>query len=103
MSKLFVVIRTHGPAWDRNKPLDDQANFRGHAEYMDALEAEGVIVLGGPLEGTDDAMLVLRASDEDEIRRRLMPDPWGEDMLRLSRIAPWTLRLGRQNLSACSG
>jgi hypothetical protein len=98
MSHLFVVVRTHGPAWDRTKPLDEQANWRGHAEFMDALEAEGVVVLAGPLEGTDDAMMVMRAAAEDEIGTRLAGDPWGQDMLRTSQICRWTLRIGRNRL-----
>jgi uncharacterized protein YciI len=100
MKRLFVVIRTHGPAWDRTRPLDEQTNWRGHAEFMDALEAQGLVVLAGPLEGTDDAMLIMRAADKEEISRRLAADPWGEDMLRTSRIAAWTLRLGHQLVAA---
>jgi len=62
---------------------------------MDALEAEGFVVLGGPLEGTDDALLVIRAGTEDEIVSRLSGDPWtSKDLLRVSRIARWNLRLG---------
>lgn len=98
MGSLFVVIRTHGPSWDRTKPLDEQAGWNAHAEFMDALEAEGVVVLAGPLEGTDDAMMVMSAADEEEIRKRLAADPWREDMLRTALVAPWTLRLGRERL-----
>jgi uncharacterized protein YciI len=103
MEHLFAVVRTHGPAWDRTRLLDEQANWRGHAEFMDALEAEGVVVLAGPLDGTDDAMMVVRATDEEEVRRRLSADPWGEDMLRTSRIVPWTLRIGGQRLAPAPG
>jgi uncharacterized protein YciI len=99
MNELFVVIRTHGPAWDRTQPLDAQTNWRGHAEFMDTLEAEGVVVLAGPLEGTVDAMLVMRAANEEEIRTRLSADPWGENMLRTSQIALWTLRIGQSLLA----
>lgn len=99
MKHLFVVVRSHGPAWDRTKPLDEQANWRGHAQFMDALEAEGVVVLVGPLEGSDDAMLVMRAADEEEICHRLSSDPWEGDMLHSSRIARWTLRIGGKRLA----
>ncbi|HTT83472.1 MAG TPA: hypothetical protein VMF67_08320 [Rhizomicrobium sp.] len=98
MKRLFVVVRTHGPAWDRTRPLDAQTNWHGHAEFMDALEAEGVVVLAGPVEGTDNALMVMRGSDEEEIRNRLSADPWGDDMLRTSQIAPWTLRIGHERL-----
>jgi uncharacterized protein YciI len=97
---FFAVLRTHGPAWDRSRPLDAQANWRAHAKFMDALEAEGFVVFAGPLEGTEDALMVMRASGEDEIRSRLAADPWGEEMLRTSQIAPWTLRIGRERLDS---
>jgi uncharacterized protein YciI len=98
MKRLFVVIRSRGPAWDRTRPLDEQTNWRGHAEFMDALEAERIVVLAGPLEGTDDAMLVIGAADEEEVSSHLSSDPWDEDMLVTSQISPWTLRIGRELL-----
>jgi hypothetical protein len=62
---------------------------------MNALEADGFVVIGGPLEGTADVLLVIRANTENEIRSRLAQDPWStQDLLRVSRVAPWTLRLG---------
>ena len=61
-------------------------------------EAEGVVVLAGHFEGTDDAMMVMRADAEDEIGTRLAGDPWGQDMLRTSQICRWTLRIGRNRL-----
>jgi uncharacterized protein YciI len=62
---------------------------------MNGLKAEGFVVLGGPLEGTSEILLIVRAEDEPEIRSRLAADPWsGNDLLRVVRTAPWTLRLG---------
>ena len=62
---------------------------------MNALLAEGVVVLGGPLEGTSDVLRLIRAASADEIRARLAEDPWSRmDLLRVTRVAPWTLRLG---------
>jgi hypothetical protein len=53
------------------------------------------VVLGGPLEGTSDVLLIIRANTADEIRSRLEADPWtSNDLLRVTRITPWTLRLG---------
>jgi hypothetical protein len=62
---------------------------------MNALHREGFVVLGGPLEGTPDVLLIARANDADEIRARLADDSWTRNgLLRLERIVPWTLRLG---------
>ena len=96
MKPLFVVIRTRGPAWDDAVPLNGQSDWRGHAAFMDALVEEGFVHLGGPLEGTRDALLVVEAADAAEIVARLADDPWTKSgLLTISRISPWALRLGR--------
>jgi uncharacterized protein YciI len=62
---------------------------------MNGLERDGVVLLGGPLEGSPDVLLVMRAETADEARARLAADPWtARDLLRVSRVSPWTLRLG---------
>jgi len=95
MRQLYMVIRTRGPAWQDSRSLEGQADWAAHASFMNALAKDGFIVLGGPLEGTSDVLLVVRAATPDEIRTRLAEDPWaGGDLLRISRVAPWTLRLG---------
>ena len=94
-SPLFAVIRTRGPAWNSFLNLEQQPAWDAHAVFMNALKREGLIVLGGPLEDSPDVPLIFSASGPDEIRRRLQADPWTvSDLLRISRISPWTLRLG---------
>jgi len=62
---------------------------------MDALFAERFAALVGPLEGTRDALLILRASSASEIVERLAADPWtGNGLLITTQISPWQLRLG---------
>lgn len=92
---LFVVIRTRGSAWEAASPLEGQIDWQGHAHFMNALQSEGFVLLGGPLEGTPDTLLIVRARTPDEINQRLAADPWTSlNLLRVSQIAPWTLRLG---------
>ena len=94
--KLFAVILNHGPAYKTGTRLEDQVEWAAHAKFMDALVHDGVVVLGGPLEGTTEVLLIFRAESADEIRQRLAPDPWHRmGLLETSRIMPWTLRLGR--------
>jgi hypothetical protein len=95
MKKHFMVIRTRGPAWQESRPLEGQDDWGAHASFMNALATEGFVILGGPLEGTSDVLLVFQATTPDEVRSRLAEDPWTlKDLLRITRIAPWTLRLG---------
>ena len=101
MKQLFAVIRTHGGAWQASRPLEGQEDWAGHAAFMNALESEGFVVLGGPLEGTADNLLVIRARTTEEIADRLSADPWvRRDLLRLSRVARWDLRLGSLSLGS---
>jgi hypothetical protein len=57
---------------------------------MNALYTEGFVLFGGPLEGTQDVMLIVRADNETESDHF-----WTcKDLLQITQPAPWTLRLG---------
>jgi hypothetical protein len=75
--------------------LEQQDGWAAHAQFMDGLQDEGFIALGGPLQGTEDGLLIVRAENAAEITARLAADCWSESgQLRINRIAPWDLRLG---------
>ena len=75
--------------------MEEQDEWHSHVVFMNALHRDGFILLGGPLEGTTDVLLIARATDEDEIRSRLSDDCWTRNgLLRIKQIIPWALRLG---------
>jgi uncharacterized protein len=93
---LFMVIRRYGPPHDSGKPLEAQLDWEAHRVFMNALEAEGVARLAGPLEGGEDVLLVFRAASADAVEQRLAADPWTRSgILTTTRIARWHLRLGQ--------
>ena len=93
--KLFAVLRERGPRWNDAEPMERQEDWRRHADYMNALVAEGFALLGGPLLGTPEVLIVVAASDEGEIEERLAQDCWSVgQLLRTLWIRPWWLRLG---------
>lgn len=95
MKRLFVVMLNRGAAYQSARPLEAQRDWEAHRSFMNALEQERFVLLGGPLEGTNDVLLIFRATDPEEIRERLATDPWhAQDLLRVERVAPWDLRLG---------
>ena len=51
--------------------MEGQEDWDAHASFMNALEREGFVVLGGPLECTRDVLLIVRARTSDEIIDRL--------------------------------
>ena len=62
---------------------------------MNGLQAQGVVLLGGPLEGTPDVLLVVSANSPNEIISAFEDDPWTSlGLLRVKEISPWTIRLG---------
>jgi uncharacterized protein YciI len=91
--RYFVVLRKPGRAWDGTRPLREQEGWEAHAAFMDALADEGFIVLGGPLGDDNRAMHVVDAGGAREIEARFAGDPWGDDMLEIASIEPWTILL----------
>jgi hypothetical protein len=95
VKRLFAVIRSRGRAWDDSQPLDNQIDWAAHAAFMNGLLKDGFVALGGPLEGTPDVLLIVRATDASEIAERLDADPWTQNgLLVLKHTSPWWLRLG---------
>jgi uncharacterized protein YciI len=95
MPRLFVVMLSRGPAWNGSQPLEGQVEWRTHADFMNALHAEGFVLFAGPLEGTPDVLQIIRAESVEEIGGRLGDDPWARSgLLRVVRIALWDLRIG---------
>jgi uncharacterized protein len=95
MSRLYAVIRTRSPRWDNATPLRQQPLWSEHAEFIDRLEADGVLRLAGPLEGGDDVLIICRGDSAEAVEARLVLDPWtGADMLHTTRISPWNMLVG---------
>ena len=88
-------MRTRGPAWNDALAMEEQVDWRPHAEFMNKLEAEGFALLAGPLEGTREVLQIVRAESEAHVEVRLAEDCWTvKGLLRTLWIKPWWLRLG---------
>jgi uncharacterized protein YciI len=95
---LLVVVNEQGPAWVDGRPMREQAGWSEHAAFMNTLEAEGWVAVGGPLRGGSKhrTLLVVRGADEPSVRQRLGEDPWMRSgTLRLVSIETWEVLLGR--------
>ena len=90
----YVAVRTAGPAWDASRAMREQERWDDHAAFMDALAAEGWIVLGGPLGDGHRALHVVAARSEQEVEERFAADPWTHlGVLRLVSVEPWQILL----------
>ncbi len=93
--ELYAIRERRGGPWDWGLSLREQAGFDDHARFMDGLVEAGFILLGGPLEGDREVLLVVSATDADAIRERLAADPWLRDgTLSIVSIERWTILLG---------
>ncbi len=92
---VFIVERPTGDDWIPGRGPREQPLWDEHAQFMDALFDRGAIVLGGPLVDGSGAVLVMEATDDDDVRRQLAPDPWivDADVLRVGEIRKWRLYL----------
>jgi uncharacterized protein YciI len=91
---FFVVRLQRGGPWDWSRDMREQADWDDHARFSDGLVDAGFVLLGGPLEGDREVLLIVEADSEDAIRERLAADPWARTgMLHIARIERWTVLL----------
>jgi uncharacterized protein YciI len=83
-----------GGPWDWDRELREQDGWDEHAHFMDGLVDDGFVLLGGPLEGDRETLLVVSAHSKEEIERRLAEDPWyANGMLTTASLERWTILL----------
>jgi uncharacterized protein len=98
----FAVLREAGPGWHAGG-IAGQPELADHAAFLDELAADGFLLFGGPLSGSEAgrlrALLVISADSEDEIHRRLADDPWvhGEQLVTVG-VEPWKILVGEARL-----
>jgi len=94
MATYLAVRRGRGPKWNTDLPMRTQSQWAEHAAFMNGLVTEGLIVLGGPLGGGEEVLLVFDAPSEDVVRKRLAADPWSASgLLEIKSVEPWTILL----------
>ena len=98
----FAVRMIHSRSWDPARPIRDQDDWETHAAFMDALVEDGFVLLGGPIGENEGALLLVEASDEEQVRTRLDHDPWVRaGLLRVGPVEPWLIWLdGRTRRSS---
>jgi uncharacterized protein len=68
-----------------------------HMDYIGRLNAEGRVVMAGPLADGSGALIVYRAADEEEARRLVDEDPYTvEGVTADRRIREWTVVIPAQ-------
>jgi uncharacterized protein len=92
--ELFLVRVQRGGPWDWSKDMREQELWNEHARFMNGLVDDGLILLGGPVEGGRDTVHVVDAPSEEALRARFAEDPWARNaMLTVKSVERWTILL----------
>jgi uncharacterized protein YciI len=92
MKNTFIAISSAGPKRDPSKSTRQQPLWDEHAAFIDQLVAEGFVLMGGPLVDEGGALLIVNATDENEVREKLKGDPWMEHgVLKLESVKRWEI------------
>jgi uncharacterized protein YciI len=92
--ELYAVRQRRGGPWDWTRDLRGQVGFEDHARFVDDLTESGFIVLGGPLQGDREVLIIVNAANEDTVRERFADDPWVRSgMLTLTSVERWKILL----------
>ena len=97
-TELFLVRVERGGSWDWSKDMREQVEWTEHAQFMNGLVDDGLILLGGPVDGGREAFHVIRAPSEEAVRARLAEDPWARNgMLSITSVERWTILLAPED------
>ena len=92
--EFYAVRQRRGGPWDWTRDLRGQVGFEDHARFVDGLVDSGFIVLGGPLQGDREVLIIVKAPNEDAVRKRFADDPWvRSEMLTLTTVERWAILL----------
>jgi uncharacterized protein YciI len=95
MSQWFAVLRTRGATWDDATPMRSQLLWAEHAVYMNRINDQGRVKLAGPLETSNQVLLVLTGETAASVEALLEDDPWTESgQLQTTWIRPWNVLVG---------
>jgi uncharacterized protein YciI len=90
----YVVTLERGVNWNARRPMREQEHWDEHARLMDALVDNGFIVLGGPLDDEEKALLIIDAESKQAIEARFADDPWiSREVRRIAKVERWEILL----------
>lgn len=103
---FFRVLMEPTPAWHRDPGLVEE-----HLRWLSLREAEGSLLLSGPIGPGDSwdgtGMCVLRGESQKEVEALVKTEPFDKAGLRVNKVQHWQVNEGsltiRVNLLACRG
>jgi uncharacterized protein YciI len=99
LKKTVALFLLPGPNWNPAKAVREQELWDEHAQFVDELFDQGLIMLAGPFapEGTG-ALVILNVESTDEARRIYAKDSWAHRQILLTADAKeWTIFVDERN------
>ena len=94
MKNTFVILWAPGAAWEESKTVREQAFWDEHAEFMDRLFDDGMVMLGGPFSDGSGSLVVVEAEDLNQVSMLFANDPFlVHQIFALRGIKQWQLFL----------
>jgi uncharacterized protein YciI len=86
-----LVVFEAGPAWGSGPP-EDQPGWEAHADFVDALIADGTFVMGGPFSDNSGSVNLLEGVTAAEAAELLAADPFVRNgVFVVGLIRDWTV------------
>jgi uncharacterized protein YciI len=91
-TKHRVMLRVKaGPTW-KSGPPEDQPDWHAHADFVDALIAEGKFVMGGPFSDFSGTLVLFEGVTADEVRTIMEDDPFVKNgVFLVDDVRDWTV------------
>lgn len=94
MKNTFVLLLTPGSAWIEGKTVREQPYWAQHADFMDQLFANGMVILGGPFSDATGSMVIIEGESEQAVADLFASDPFVvHNIFALSMLKQWQLFL----------
>jgi uncharacterized protein YciI len=86
-----MLIHRAGPTW-KSGPPEDQPDWDAHADFVDALIAEGKFVMGGPLSDSSGSLVLFENVTAEEVRELIKEDPFVKNgVFVVDEVFDWTI------------
>ncbi|HEX5468733.1 MAG TPA: YciI family protein [Gaiellaceae bacterium] len=89
--KRIVVTYAAGPTWVSGPP-EEQPDWDGHADFVDALIEQGTFVMGGPFSDNSGTLVLLEGVTADEAVELVAGDPFVVNgVFVVESVRDWTV------------
>lgn len=94
MKNPYLMYFKPTDRWDSDKSNRQQESWDDHAEFIDSLLTERVILVGGPLADNSAIMMVVLAESGQAARDYFAEDPWiTKGLVQIKAVHQWNLEI----------